>query len=105
MGEAVKLCNLDQLEEGKMLYVEILGCDYIVIERAGEVYALDGTCTYDWARLDDGTLEGDVVTCPMGGGQFNVKTGEVVKGPPSFPLQTYPVTVNGGDILADVTGY
>ncbi|MEE9592433.1 MAG: Rieske 2Fe-2S domain-containing protein [Thermoplasmata archaeon] len=105
MGELVKLCDVDQLEEGRMLYVEILGCDYIVVQRAGEVYALDGTCTYDWTRLDEGVLENDVVTCPTGGGQYNIKTGEVVKTPPSFPLQTYPVTVDGAEVLADVTGY
>ena len=40
-----------------------------------------------------------------GGGQFNIKTGEVVKAPPSFPLQTYPVTLDGEDVLAAVTGY
>lgn len=105
MGELVKLCDLGQLEEGNILYVELLGCDYIVVRNGAEVFALDGTCTYDWARLDEGTLEGDIVTCPTGGGQFNIKTGEVVKAPPSFPLQTYPVTVNGEEILADVTGY
>ncbi|MFQ6012659.1 MAG: Rieske (2Fe-2S) protein [Thermoplasmata archaeon] len=105
MGELVKLCDLDQLEEGTVRYVEILGCDYIVVQRAGEVYALDGACTYDWARLDEGTLDGDVLTCPLGGGQFNIKTGEVVKAPPSFPLQTYEITVNGSEVFADVTGY
>ncbi len=105
MVELVKLCDLAEVEEGKILYVEILGCDYIVVRKAGEVYALDGTCTYDWTRLDGGSLDGDVVTCPAGGGQFNIKTGEVVKAPPSFPLQTYPVTLDGEDVLAAVTGY
>ncbi|MEE8198240.1 MAG: Rieske 2Fe-2S domain-containing protein [Thermoplasmata archaeon] len=105
MGELVKLCTLAEVEEGKILYVEILGCDYIVVRQAEEVFALDGTCTYDWTRLDGGSLDGEVVTCPDGGGQFNIKTGEVVKAPPSFPLQTYRVTVNGEDVLAEVTGY
>ena len=105
MGELVKLCTLAEVEEGKILYVEILGCDYIVVRQAEEVFALDGTCTYDWTRLDGGSLDGEVVTCPDGGGQYNIKTGEVVKAPPSFPLQTYRVTVNGEDVLAEVTGY
>ncbi len=105
MGELVKLCTLAEVEEGKILYVEILGCDYIVVRQAEEVFALDGTCTYDWTRLDGGSLDGEVVTCPDGGGQFNIKTGEVVKAPPSFPLQTYRVTLTGEDVLAEVTGY
>ena len=105
MGELVKLCDLAQVEEGKILYVEILGCDYIVVRQAEEVFALDGTCTYDWTRLDGGSLDGEVVTCPNGGGQFNIRTGEVVKEPPSFPLQTYAVTLEGEEVLAEVTGY
>ncbi len=105
MGELVKLCDLAEVREGEILYVEILGCDYIVVRQAGEVFALDGTCTYDWTRLDGGSLDGEVVTCPECGGQFNIKTGEVVREPPNFPLQTYPVTLKGEDVLAEVTGY
>lgn len=105
MGELVRLCNLDDVADGKMVYAEVLGCDYLIVRRGDDVYVLDGTCTHDWRRLDEGTLEGDVVTCPGDGGQFNVRTGEVVKTPPTFPLATYDATVKDGGVYADVTGY
>lgn len=105
MTELVRLCDVDAVADDSMHYVEVLGCDYIVVKREGEIYVLDGTCTYDWSRLDEGTLEGDVVTCPGDGGQFNVKTGEVVQKPPTFPLSTYEVTLKDDAVWAPVTGY
>jgi nitrite reductase/ring-hydroxylating ferredoxin subunit len=105
MGEFVKLCRVDDLEEGKMLKVEILGCDYLVIKQGEDIHVLDAACTHEWADLSEGTLEGDVVTCPLHSGQFNVRTGEVLREPPTFPLQTYNVKVIEDEVYADVTGY
>lgn len=105
MGELVKLCSMEDLADGRMVKVEILGCDYIVVGRGGSAHVVDGSCTNDWADLSVGVLEGDVVTCPGCGGQFNVTTGEVVKTPPTFPLATYPATLKGDEVWGDVTGY
>lgn len=105
MGELVRICSLDELEEGKMLKVEILGCDYVVVKRQDDVYVIDGACTHEWADLSKGTLEGEVVTCPLHQGQFNIRTGEVLREPPTFPLQTYNVKIIDNEVWADVTGY
>jgi nitrite reductase/ring-hydroxylating ferredoxin subunit len=105
MGELLKICDLDDLKEGEMLKVEILGCDYIVIKLGEDVFVMDGACTHEWADLSKGTLDGDILTCPLHSGQFNIRTGEVVREPPTFPLQTYNAKIIGNEVWADVTGY
>jgi nitrite reductase/ring-hydroxylating ferredoxin subunit len=40
----------------------------------------------------------DIVECPFHGGKFNVRTGGVVESPPSEPLVTYSVQLDGDDI-------
>jgi nitrite reductase/ring-hydroxylating ferredoxin subunit len=42
------------------------------------------------------------VECPFHGGQFNVRTGEVVASPPEEPLPVYPVQVEGDEIRVAV---
>jgi nitrite reductase/ring-hydroxylating ferredoxin subunit len=46
-------------------------------------------------RLSEGELDGATVTCPYHGAQFNVCTGEVLRGPAKEPLKTYRVVVEG----------
>lgn len=105
MGELVKICDLDDLKEGEMHKVEILGCEYLVVLRGEEVLVLDAACTHEWADLSKGTLDGETLTCPLHRGQFNLRTGEVLKEPPTFPLQTYNVKIIDNQVYADVTGY
>ncbi|MFQ5837659.1 MAG: Rieske (2Fe-2S) protein [Thermoplasmata archaeon] len=105
MAELVKMCDLDDLKDGGMFKVEVLGCDYMVIKASDDIYVLDAACTHEWGDLSQGTLEADTVTCPLHGGQFNIKSGEVIREPPSFPLQTYNVKIVENEVFADVTGY
>ncbi len=105
MAELVRICSLDDLEDDGMIKVEILGCDYLVVRRGDRIHVTDASCTHEWADLSEGTLEGDTVTCPQHGGQFDIRSGAVLRDPPSFPLDTYNVEVKDGEVYADVTGY
>ena len=57
----------------------------------GKLYATQATCTHAGGPLCEGSLWGDIVTCPWHGSEFNVRTGEVVTGPADRPLKVYPV--------------
>jgi nitrite reductase/ring-hydroxylating ferredoxin subunit len=45
--------------------------------------------------LNDGELNGKVVTCPWQGSRFDITTGQVVCGPAKEALKTYRVVVEG----------
>lgn len=105
MAELVPICGVDDLSDGGLHKVEVLGCEYLVIQRGEETHVLDAACTNDWADLSTGSLEGEIVTCPQCGGQFDITTGAVVREPPTFPLDTYNVEVREGGVYSDVTGY
>jgi catalase len=66
---------------------------------SGALYAFGDLCTHRQCSLAHGTLEGHVVTCACHGSQFDVTTGEVVRGPAREPLQTYAVTSDGGHLV------
>lgn len=70
---------------------------------SGRVYAADDVCPHAGARLSEGALEGTVITCPWHGSQFDVCTGERLRGPADSPIQTHRVAVEGGRVYVVVS--
>jgi nitrite reductase/ring-hydroxylating ferredoxin subunit len=67
-----------------------------VFNNGGTLCAAQAKCTHRQGPLNKGKLDGSTVTCPLHGSQFNVCTGEVLRGPATDPLKTYRVIVDGG---------
>jgi 3-phenylpropionate/trans-cinnamate dioxygenase ferredoxin subunit len=68
----------------------------------GNFYALNDVCTHEEFSLSDGELWGMDVECPQHGSRFNLQSGKVTGLPAVIPAQTYPVTVEDGDVYVDV---
>lgn len=101
MGDFVKVAELAGFEPGMVKYSEIGGRSIAVANVDGSLYAIDSECTHRSGPLAEGELSGEVLTCPWHGGQFNVKTGEVVRVPPQQNVRSYAVKIEGGDILVE----
>jgi nitrite reductase/ring-hydroxylating ferredoxin subunit len=87
------------LEGAAMKRVEIDGEPALVTRAAnGRVCAIAARCSHLGGPLDEGERDGDVVTCPWHGSQFDVCTGEVVAGPAVFPQPVYESRVSAGRI-------
>ena len=55
-------------------------------------------CPHAGALLSEGELEGGVVTCPRHGSQFDVTTGQRLRGPADTDIATYPTVADGGEL-------
>ena len=77
-----------------------------VFNVAGNFCATEAKCTHQQGPLSEGKLDGSTVTCPWHGSQFNVCTGEVLRGPAKDPLKTYQVVLDGdiGRVEVDTAG-
>lgn len=64
----------------------------------GAVYVSADGCPHAGALLSEGQLDHQVVTCPRHGSQFDVCTGERLRGPADDDIATYRVQVAGGQI-------
>lgn len=98
MGEFVKVARVEEIAPGELLRVEIAGRLICLANVDGAVYAVDDDCTHISGPLDQGELEGPVLTCPLHLARFDVRTGEVLRGPARDDLPTFPVVVHDGDI-------
>lgn len=102
MAEYIKVAELDDLDEGELMAVEADGEPICLARVDGDVFAFTDNCTHISGPLNEGELDGDVLTCPWHGAQFNVRTGKVLRGPARQDIQTYDVRVEGNSILINL---
>jgi 3-phenylpropionate/trans-cinnamate dioxygenase ferredoxin subunit len=93
MADFFKAAEISELDEGEMLSVEVDGELVCLAKVAGAVYAFTDNCTHISGPLNEGELDGCVLTCPWHGAQFDVRTGKVLRGPARQDVLTYPVKV------------
>ena len=87
---------------GKMVGVEIEGDSILVANVDGRLYAMRAVCSHMGGHLDKGTLEGNVVTCPLHGSRWDITTGKLVRFPrPLPPEPIYSVTTVDDQILVE----
>lgn len=99
MSDFLKVARLDEVEEGKMLSLEAEG-ELVCLTRVNDcIYAFTDNCTHISGPLNEGELEGAVLTCPWHGAQFDVRTGKVLRGPARQDILTYPVKVEDETIF------
>jgi nitrite reductase/ring-hydroxylating ferredoxin subunit/uncharacterized Fe-S cluster protein YjdI/CDGSH-type Zn-finger protein len=98
MTEFVALGRAEDLEEGGMRAFDVKGTTIAVANVAGAFHAFEDTCTHRQCSLAEGDLEGSTVVCPCHGSEFDVESGEVLRGPAREPVETYEVRVEGGDL-------
>jgi nitrite reductase/ring-hydroxylating ferredoxin subunit len=82
-----------ELLPGQKKYIEVNGQGVVVLNVGGRFYATQSACTHAGGPLDQGTLDGSILTCPLHGSRFDVTTGQVVEPPARQPLKTYQVTI------------
>lgn len=105
----VKIAQTSEIKDGEKKKVQA-GDKVLLLTQIGDTYyAIDNRCPHMGGSLYDGILSGSTITCPRHGSVFDVKTGAVIqRGKLAFiqvkvgEVHTYPVKVEGTDILADM---
>jgi naphthalene 1,2-dioxygenase system ferredoxin subunit len=84
------------------LHVRAGGREIALCNLGGTFYALGGICTHGAARLARGTIEGDLIECPLHAGTFEIKTGRAVDQPCTVNTKSYPVRIDGETVLVGI---
>jgi nitrite reductase/ring-hydroxylating ferredoxin subunit len=102
MGEFVRVADATEVSENDLAAFEVGGERIAVANVGGSFHAFGNTCTHRQCFLALGVLEGTIVTCPCHGSQFDVTTGEVLRGPALEPVRSYPTRVDDGALQVDI---
>lgn len=97
-GDFVSVMALADLPEGVMRRADAAGVPVVLLRQGSAISALAATCTHAGGLLDEGTLDGDVVTCPWHGSRFCFRDGRVLDGPATASAPRYDVRVRNSQI-------
>jgi nitrite reductase/ring-hydroxylating ferredoxin subunit len=98
----VKVGAATDLPAGKMKSAKAGDRDILVVNLDGWFFAIGNICTHRGCRLSGGRLSAGTVQCPCHGSTFDVRTGNVVRGPAKEAELSYPVKVENGDMWVEV---
>ncbi len=90
----VTVADVSDIPEGERKIVAIDNLSIGVFHHHGQWYAHRNSCLHRGGPVCTGTLEGDTLTCPWHGFQYNVTTGEFLSDPNAC-LDSYGVSVEG----------
>jgi nitrite reductase/ring-hydroxylating ferredoxin subunit len=87
---------------GRAVRVTVEGRPIAVFNLGPTLAAVDADCTHVRGPLEKGPVEGNVVTCPWHGSQFDLLTGAVRRGPAARPVKKYPVRVENQKLVIEL---
>jgi nitrite reductase/ring-hydroxylating ferredoxin subunit len=90
--------TVEEHGEGEIRAYEVGGRMIAVASTEEGWFAVDDECTHRQCALSDGDAEGTTLTCGCHLGMYDLRTGEVLGGPPPRPIRSYPVRVADGRI-------
>jgi len=98
----VKVGTIQDIPDKKMKEYRVNGKVVAVANIKGQFKAFDGFCTHAHCSLAGGFLDGSTLTCYCHGAQFDISNGKVLAPPATTDLNTYPVKLEGNDILVGI---
>lgn len=90
-----RIARLSDLQDRKPLRLRVEGHHLCLVLNDGQVYAFPNRCPHTGARLDDGRVRNNILTCMHHLAQFDLKTGAVLSYPMEdlHPESTGPLTL------------
>ena len=97
MAEFITVAKTAEIPPGSGKRINHGEVSVAVFNVNGTYHAVDNTCQHAGGSLGDGTLEGEIITCPLHMWTYNVCTGRN-NTVPMNALKIYEVKVEGEEI-------
>jgi nitrite reductase (NADH) small subunit len=80
--------------------VSVAGREILLVNVKGAVYAVENECPHQGSPMNAAVVKDGYISCPRHGYRFSLADGSCAEHP-ECALQTFPVQLNGEDILVD----
>ncbi len=99
----IRIGSLSDFPKDKMKEVRAEGKEILVANVDGKLFAINNICTHEECELHEGSLKGNVVTCPCHYSQFDITSGKVVQNPVTGqeidPEIVYEIVLEENDVF------
>ncbi len=93
---------LDSIVEGKPVKLSKNGKEVCVARVGNEVFAIEDNCSHQDAALSEGEQNGYKIECWLHSAECDLRTGEALTPPASQAVKTYPVLVDGNNVVVEI---
>jgi nitrite reductase/ring-hydroxylating ferredoxin subunit len=106
-----KVCEISDIPKGTMKGFTVKDKQILLANVDGNFYAMDAICSHMHGYLPSGTLERNIVICPVHRAQFDVTSGKVSKNVSGAvrlitggakDMQTYKISMKENQIYVDL---
>lgn len=97
----VTVARTSDIPAGERKIVQVGALSIGVFHHNGQYYALVNSCLHRGGPVCTGPLEGEILTCPWHGFQYDLRDGRLLVDP-SAHLDVFPVRVENGEIQIEV---
>ncbi len=87
-----------EIGPGQIKTIDLYGVTVAIANVDGHYYGFADACPHAGCSLSKGVLDGTTVTCPIDGSQFDLISGNVLKGPATTRVRTYRVQEDRGEL-------
>jgi 3-phenylpropionate/trans-cinnamate dioxygenase ferredoxin component len=98
----IRVAAVGDIAEGEAIQID-REPPIALFRSGGEYFATDDWCPHGLSSLADGYVDSDAtVECSAHLARFCLRTGRVLLPPATDPIATYPVRIDGSEILVEV---
>lgn len=101
----VRVCGWSELADGTPRRVEVNGRAVALVRIGEQVHAIDDICSHAEVSLSEGDVDFEecALECWKHGSLFDLRTGEALTLPAVRPVAVHAVTLEGDDVLVEVS--
>jgi 3-phenylpropionate/trans-cinnamate dioxygenase ferredoxin subunit len=100
---ATRICAVEDIKPGKAIRVKIGDLAIAIVRtKAGDIRAINDTCSHGEISLSEGFVDGETIECWAHGAKFSLETGAALTLPAFEPVAVYEVIIDNGDIFLEI---
>ncbi len=92
----LQVAGVEEVPPGERIFIEVGEQAIVILNIAGQLFAIGDVCTHDDGPLGDGELDGFQIVCPRHGARFDVRSGKALALPAVVDTPSYPIRVVDG---------
>ena len=101
-GTFIPVGNIGDFVSGQGRKVTVDGRDVALFRLGQEFFAIDNSCLHRGGPLCEGFIDNDVVTCPLHGWSYEIRTGTMVQYP-RVGVSRHDVRLEGESVCVRLT--